>query len=1049
MSVTQKYKQQQQQVRVHTSENNYLRGMYFSDVPLAEGYSRVLVNFDIDSLSGKLSPRKGLQSLGVVKPADQAKPYLHNTSGFNTIVDSKVCAASDSQDKRKVNNLLQAALYNTDTRGFSILTCSSEADTTENFKAIPFTLNSEQEYVAPEPFVIDNPGVHGKDCAHNSFFKKPVGTFAFGNQYYTFLKRSRYTVEKLAELPNDNPAYAGIVDYATLIASPVYGDGGSSQRTPGQYFKFTSGVSEGTLAYYVESADHEIILQPWYRSEEALQQEIFSVTDEEYILCYTKIGSEIQLDEVLLDKTLDYSELDPDTYYTCQAIPKQNNPTEAASWGYNMLLSDPYMFTCEKTAINLVTITGILPYDKSEKVVLTPRKNQEITLKAYFRAPAQYHSDAQNARFYTTTKKRIQPTGESTPRDPKTINELNMYVLAPYTDNNFGDWWYCYEEGVYYMIMTDNSTVNKKLAVFGTTQPAASVQMTPLTSGVENKIRVRWQMRSAGASTWTELYNEVYKLSDYYTANNDDYANGQITPFTITTALPDDEVIIKLTITDADDVASGEEYVLSTNTIGLSLISDELANNLNLDAKTYILGKCTGMCEWEKRIVLWGVPDALNTLFISDINNPTFFPYPNNIDVFTDPIISVHNYGNELLVLTASALYRLSWDTEGNGWTHKLVQQNLHVTEADTYMSCVIKNMFFFKSGEYYYMMVPKASSKASVVGEVTIAPISKPIEKLLDNFHEEVYNLIKVMINQDSMADFTNYLVNYFSYVDNTKAVVNYVYDLNATIGDQESVTNSEYLYVQLIYDTDTRAWTMRAFEAPHMLFASHADAIQQDRFIDITPSQTTDKLVMQYYKFKEFSDYAIQYLDDEDKIVYSVPQLKDYQYLDTGNREINTEMKKRFREFQFKLKNKTNTNLGFYTAFLVDGSLRRDLQRYSPRYILDPTTNEPVIIVERVLDPDSLTYNVTFVTRVERFIIPQRMLQDAGELTPTTLAENTDADQWILNQAAFPGRTLWKVRMPISGKGLTPRAILLSTNQAEYEILGDSWVYRTMNAR
>ena len=46
--LTQRYKQQQQQARVLTNESNYLKGMYFSDIPLAEGYSRVLINFDID-----------------------------------------------------------------------------------------------------------------------------------------------------------------------------------------------------------------------------------------------------------------------------------------------------------------------------------------------------------------------------------------------------------------------------------------------------------------------------------------------------------------------------------------------------------------------------------------------------------------------------------------------------------------------------------------------------------------------------------------------------------------------------------------------------------------------------------------------------------------------------------------------------------------------------------------------------------------------------------------------------------------------------------------
>ena len=406
----------------------------------------------------------------------------------------------------------------------------------------------------------------------------------------------------------------------------------------------------------------------------------------------------------------------------------------------------------------------------------------------------------------------------------------------------------------------------------------------------------------------------------------------------------------------------------------------------------------------------------------------------------------IHKYGNELLVLTTSALYRLTWDTEGTGWTHKLVQHNLHVTEADTYMSCVIKNMFFFKSGEYYYMMVPKVSAANAVRGEVAIAPISKPIEGLLDNFHSIVYNLSRTMYDDLDLTSFDNALVNYFSYVDNAKVVVNYVYDLNETIGDTESVTNSKYLYVQLIYDTDARTWSMKFFEAPHMLYASHADAIQQDRFIDLTPALDDNVLVLQYYKFQEHQDTAIQYIDSESEAVPAGHIIKNYQYFDTGNREINTELKKRFREFQFKIKNNTATNLGFYTSFIIDGSIRRDLQKYKPSYILDPVTGEAMVIIERTLDTNSMTYKTT---KVERITVPERMLQDEGELAPTILNDLGVADQWILNQSAFPGRTLWKIRMAISGKGYTPRVILLSTNEQDFEILGHSFVYRTMNAR
>lgn len=1110
MALTQRYKQVRQQARVLTNESNYLKGMYFADTPLAEGYSRVLINYDIDSLSGKLKPRKGLQSLGIIKPQSTAKQYLNNSSGFNVVVASKVCAASDSTDPRKINRHLQTILYNTDTRSLLTTTCDPDISENNQFKATPFSINSEDEYIAPEPFVIADPGIHGKKCIHNNFFKHPVGTFAFGNSFYTFLRHNKYAATKLADLPNAayiNNDNEPVSSYDDLKNNSNYNEG-----TPGNYFVFISGESMGIIAYY----DTNGILQIWDRSEEALQREYFPDLSESNSLCYTKIGSDIQDDDVLLDSTILRSEIDPDKYYVCIAEPKQINPTEASSWGYNMLLENPYDFVCEDTAVNLVTILGMLPYNKDGKVVLTPRKNQEITLKGFYRAPAEYHSDVQNARYYATTKQRItvtnnierfktdangnyqdkdghtvyygyliSSTGDSTikryyyeddsgnvvivseddlvtetiqeeeTRDPITKAELlsNLGLTEPaegsivYTgDLAFGAWWYCTDEKTYYMIMPDympdNSTIQKKLALFGTTQPAASEKLNALPVREENQIRVRWQMRSAGAAEWTDLYNEKFKLSEYYARNGDH------SPFTITATMPDSEVLIKLTITDPADVESEEEYVLSTNTIGLSLVSDELANTLNLDAKKFDLGQCTGMCEWEQRLVVWGVPGALNTLFVSDVNNPTFFPYPNNVDIFTDPIIAVHNYGNELLVLTTSALYRLIWDSEGTGWTHKLVQQNLHVTEEDTYMSCVIKNMFFFKSGEYYYMMVPKTTSAASVRGEVTIAPISKPIENLLDNFHEEVYNLIKVMVDQPDLADFTDKLVNYFSYVDNTKVVVNYVYALDNSTADMtvQDTATSKYLYVQLIYDTDARTWSMRAFEAAHMLYASHADAIQQDRFIDVTPALNGDQLVLQYYKFVNLSDSSIQYIAEDGTSKVATRVMKNYQYLDTGNREINTELKKRFREFQFKLKNNTASNLGFFTSFLIDGSLRKDLQHYSPRLLLDPVTNESMIVVERVLDTKTMTYNTT---RVERVLVPERMLQDDGELTHTTLAEENDPDRWILNQSAFPGRTLWKIRMPISGKGYSPRVIFLSTNEADYEIYGHSWVYRTMNGR
>ena len=168
MALTQKYKQQQQQVRVLTNESNYLKGMYFSDIPLAEGYSRVLVNYDIDSYSGKISPRKGLQSLGVIRPTGKAKQYLNNYNGFNVVVDSKVCAESDTTDPRQINKHLQTIVYNTETRTLLTTTCAPEITEDNQFKAASFSYDYTDEYVTPEPFVIANPGVHGVVFTTNS-----------------------------------------------------------------------------------------------------------------------------------------------------------------------------------------------------------------------------------------------------------------------------------------------------------------------------------------------------------------------------------------------------------------------------------------------------------------------------------------------------------------------------------------------------------------------------------------------------------------------------------------------------------------------------------------------------------------------------------------------------------------------------------------------------------------------------------------------------------------------------------------------------------------
>ena len=1157
--LTQKYKQQQQQVRVQTSESNYAKGMFFSDAPLAEGYSKTLVNWDIDETVGKLTPRKGLRTIDYaisdtkLLPSGHYNRHNHNLVKYiyNTTRDSIV-----SKDFELSKHLLD--LYympSTDKAylldlNFNIDATNSNAvtDKLNTVSATPFNVlknGIETKVIAKE---ILNSGIHGLRThaylsdVYNVY--RPVATYAYNNSVYLFVdtykKVNKDFLKKLGEFPDANALYD------TVTKEWLF----PTQGNPGGYYVFPK---INIIVYYNYSGSYSTLDMS---EEEFLNNDVpDNIMQTVPVLCYTKQGKDIQPDDILFDTTINKSNLIKDHWYVCEVDPQKLNPTEAASWGYNMLLEDPYKFKCEKTAANVITILGIVPYDNSGQITLTPRKNQDITLKAYYRAPDEYYTDVARGTYYATTKQYLEITttnadGSTTieKRDPKTLQELEEYngkteeIAASYSDYAFGSWWYCTDEKQYYMVVPDTSLTTKKLDEPSTTKPSAAVLLAPtLSAATKKEIRVRWQIRTVDSSDWIDLYNEKLSLNG---------KDKEHQPFTITTTMSSDELLVKFTISDPSSVdeLTKEETVITTNTIGLSLVSDELATTLNLKPIKYNLGTCSGMCEWEQRIVLWGVEGAENTLFVSDVNNPTFFPYPNNVDILPDPILKVFPYGDELLALTATALYRLTWDAEGTGWTHKLVQRNLNVTQSDLVMCCVLKNMFFFKSGEYYYMMVPKSSS---VIGESTIAPISKPIEGLLDNFHENVYNILDKIsdglkykeytvreiydengeyvgldrvIEQHtySLEQFKSNFIDYFVHTDGKSNIIaQYTYMVYVP-----NNANNTYINVQLKYNIDTRVWSMSMFETPRVLSPIEVSTLQEPQYIyefsrgssnithflggnigetykgdtraqlaiatfsdvnlkDITQNNIThtidtvdvpleygDGIIMcsdnitklhedssgnVYYTYEHTLYYAKKYFSDvynEERYQHAQAYfLNNYQFLDTGNRDINTDMKKRFREFQFKMRNVNATSLGFHTSFLIDGSLRRDLQKYTPRYLTDPSTGEMVIVIERTLDEASINY-LSFVpaykvTRVEYAVASTKMLQDDGELTPTTLAEYNDPDKWVIDQSAFPGRTFWKVRVSISGKGYTPRAQLLSTNLKYFEVFGHSWVYRTMHGR
>ena len=177
-------------------------------------------------------------------------------------------------------------------------------------------------------------------------------------------------------------------------------------------------------------------------------------------------------------------------------------------------------------------------------------------------------------------------------------------------------------------------------------------------------------------------------------------------------------------------------------------------------------------------------------------------------------------------------------------------------------------------------------------------------------------------------------------------------------------------------------------------------------------------------------YNDYRVymSYMQFDDTIMADKLPLNNllsnsygnFQYLDTGYRDYDIEMKKRFREVQFSVNMLQQGQLGFHTAFVTDDVEVVPMYKHEVSQITDKT------------DPN---YGVIFVERV---------LSDELE-TPGL----TQLGVWELDSSAFPDISIFKIRYRMSAKGYGGAVRILSTNEVPYELLHMSWVYRTMFSR
>lgn len=531
------------------------------------------------------------------------------------------------------------------------------------------------------------------------------------------------------------------------------------------------------------------------------------------------------------------------------------------------------------------------------------------------------------------------------------------------------------------------------------------------------KYYVQWEIKDLDSDADAKVVQQVRK-SQAYTPGADIFfvANGTTYKrFTLIAKLYYKDVVdnTKYDNTNVSIEVNDSLHLEPIATITLAyyyLTSDNSTTTLNVDAVQYDLKTATGMCTWQQRIVLWGVKNAKNTLWVSEINDPSWFPYPNNCEIFDTDIVACVKYKTSLLVFTKTSLYQLTFSDDGLSYTTKCIQERLTMEPEDASSIISVQSMVFFKNGNYYYLVVPVTTS---TTGELQLAPITRPIEYFLDNFNDSMQALLDTLIQPKANKLETSYSL-YDWWCQLEQKTMRIYYKMKVVLG-----THFTFMDIVFNYDTQLRVWTVYAYNSTAFRMTPYIPSVTAETVFVMPQRQSEHSVTLNLIQADVTNPedtFPLDYLAER--------SFKLVQYVDTGYRAIELDYKKRFRQIQFRVTNPYCQHLNFYTMFTVDNDLRKPLYTYETTTITDPSADD---------------YGTVYVDST---------LEDAEEV-PSLSEKQDELNEWGIDLTRFPDLTTAQVKLNVSGKGRLPRLMIRSENQTMFEITNMLWVYRLMMGR
>ena len=610
----------------------------------------------------------------------------------------------------------------------------------------------------------------------------------------------------------------------------------------------------------------------------------------------------------------------------------------------------------------------------------------------------------------------------------------------------------------------------------------ADLVMTPKTnqplnfrcyySAPENSTYVfTWEWRTTDDDVWTPITTETVEVA-------------VDKPSSIIFMPPAKNIMIRVQAQQEE-----AEEVEQAMVVGFDFGIDSTDLKNNISQVNYELGHCTGMTTWKNRLVLWGLKEDPTILFLSDMNEPGYFPYPNDITIFEDPIISALEFMDKLVVFTTSRCFTVEMSSDGV-LTSTVIQSNLHITRWDRHLIQAVRNMLYFKSGNYYYMLVPKAQS---TTGELTLAPISNPVTEFFNHFMKNVEQVFIDTYGADHELDSVYELISYYNILDYEDVHNIYVFSWNKA---------DTLIHFDVMYNTVSRCWKINIIEHANLLFIYRYDATQRGVYATTTPMTINTDGVLATKRVVQLSQYDPLHLRDfyvpksliisrgitsadgvqvsgtnlifPDGNTYVTgtditidPLLVDVMTTDFTRQNLGllgfysfadgfrindlaVGIQTVFDNYAdyFKFRNYQFLDTGYRTDEIHANKRYRELQlqinnidakdlNFGTEFYIDGDIRESVYKYEVTQNIDEMdgNYATAYVEPLVFLDIPVDSI-DYSNL-------------WTIYHDLQPEISLWKVRMQVSGKGTAPRLKLASRNETRYQLLGLNWVYRMMHMR